>query len=440
MDLVVVLLIGLAVGAGAGFVVGRSRSGGISGLENVDVLTARHATEVAELRHAEAQERALLQADLAQAQATAVALREQVAQLSDQQRREIAEREKSKADESKVLQQMAPIAEQLKAMHQKVDVIEKQRHEQHGKLEEQIKATRETAEKSKAAAEMLNAALRNNQQRGAYGELQLESIVEAAGLIKRVDFNTQESITVDDAARRPDMVVKLPGGKEMAVDAKVPYAAFIEAHRGDIDDPTRAAHFKEHAKQVKAHVNTLSARGYFGGLRTSPEYTVAFIPSEAILNAALDAEPTLMTYAFSKGVVLATPVSLFAVLKTVAFTWKQEDLAENARELVAMGKTMYTRLATMTEHVAKLGRSIEGSVKDYNKFVGSLESSVLPHLRKFDQVDLAKELPATKHIEEAPRGQASQEFAALEQLDGVERPELDTFEPTPDELGDQQTA
>lgn len=421
MELVLFLLIGLAVGGVAGYVVGRERTS----TENIDVLRARHQAEVLEVRHAESHEKAALQADLAQAQATAEALREQLTQLTDQRRRELAEREKTQADESKVLQQMAPLLKGVDAMQRKVEEIEKQRHEQHGKLEEQIKATRETAEKSKAAAEMLNAALRNNQQRGAYGELQLESIVEAAGLIKRVDFNTQESITVDEASRRPDMVVKLPGGKEMAVDSKVPYAAFYDANNPECDDAARAGFLKEHAKQVKAHVNTLAARGYFGGLRTSPEFTVAFIPSESILNAALDTDPTLMDYAFSKGVVLATPVSLFAVLKSVAYTWKQEDLAENARELVEMGKTMYARLATMTEHVAKLGRSLEGSVKDYNKFVGSLESNVLPHLRKFDQVDLAKALPATRHVEESPRHLAAPEFAALDQLDGVDRPELD---------------
>lgn len=425
MESALFLLVGLAIGVVVGRLLRTSVNTGI----NPDLLKARHEAEILQIRHEEAEQRSTTQANLAQAQATAAALREQVAQLTEQQ-----------GDENKVLQQMAPIADQLKAMHQKVDVIEKQRHEQHGKLEEQIKATRETAEKSKAAAEMLNAALRNNQQRGAYGEIQLQSIVEAAGLLKRVDFNTQESITVEDAARRPDMVVKLPGGKEMAVDSKVPYAAFIESHRGDIDDAQRTAHLKEHAKLVKAHVNTLAARGYFGGLKTSPEFTVAFIPSEAILSAALDADPALMDYAFSKGVVLATPVSLFAVLKSVAYTWKQEDLAENARELVDMGKTMYARLATMTEHVAKLGRSIEGSVKDYNKFVGSLESSVLPHMRKFDQVDLAKALPETKPVEEAPRGLTASEFTALEQLDDVARPELEFFEDVDVLRDDEQSA
>jgi len=416
MELVVFLLIGLAVGAAAGFVVGRSRAGG----DNLDVLRARHEAEVLAVRHADAQEKALLQADLAQAQATAVALREQV----EQHRRELAEREKAQADENKVLQQMAPIAKNLADMQRKVVEIEQQRAAQHGEMAEQIKHTRLTAEQSRAAAETLSSALRNNQVRGAYGEIQLESIVEAAGMIKRVDYTTQESITADSGARRPDMVVNLPGGKQLAIDAKVPYNAFIEANRADLDDDRRAALLKEHAKAVRAHVNALADKSYFTGLKSSPEFTVAFIPNDAILLAALDTDPTIEGDALRKGVALATPTSLFGILKSLAYTWRQEDLAENAREVVSMGQVLFNRLSTVAKHASKLGRSIERSVKDYNAFAGSMQTQLLTQARRFDGL----EFETPREIEEGTREFTAPEFAALQQLDGVERPELELFD------------
>jgi DNA recombination protein RmuC len=421
MELVVVLIIGLAVGAVAGFVVGRARSSGIPGLENIDVLKARHAAELAELRHAEARERATIQSDLAHAQATAVELRERVTQLTEQRQRELADREKALADESKVLQQMAPIAKNLAEMQRKVVEIEQQRAAQHGEMAEQIKHTRTTAEQSRAAAETLASALRNNQVRGAYGEIQLESIVEAAGMIKRVDYTTQESISADSGARRPDMVVKLPGGKELAIDAKVPYNAFIEASRADLDDAQRAALLKDHAKAVRAHVNALADKSYFTGLKSSPEFTVAFIPSDAILIAAVDTDPTLESDAYRKGIVLATPASLFGILKSLAYTWRQEDLAENAREVVSMGQVLFNRLSTVARHASKLGRSIERSVKDYNAFAGSMQTQLLTQARRFEGM----EFETPKEIEDGTRQFTATEFAALEEIEGVERPELD---------------
>ncbi len=433
MELVVFLLIGLAVGGAAGFVVGRSGTGS----ESIDVLQARHAAEILEVRHAEAQEKALIQADLSRAQATASALKDQVGQLTEQHRRELVEREKANADESKVLQQMAPIAKNLADMQRKVVEIEQQRAAQHGEMAEQIKHTRLTAEQSRAAAETLSSALRNNQVRGAYGEIQLESIVEAAGMIKRVDYTTQESITADSGARRPDMVVKLPGGKELAIDAKVPYNAFIEASQADLEDAQRAALLKDHAKAVRSHVNALADKSYFTGLTSSPEFTVAFIPSDAILIAAIDADPTLESDAYRKGVVLATPASLFGILTALAHTWRQEDLAENAREVVSMGQVLFNRLSTVAKHASKLGRSIERSVKDYNAFAGSMQTQLLTQARRFDGL----EFETPREIEEGTREFTAPELAALDQLDGVERPELELFDvPVVEILDDTETA
>lgn len=417
VELLICLVVGLAVGGGAGWFVGRASapvpvaSGG-QDLELVQDLELARATAAGFARElAVAEERASgFERELA-------AAREQHREYVEQHRRESAERERAGTAESKVLQAMAPIAKQMEAMQNKVVEIEKQRDQQHGQLAEQIRATRESAAESKAAAEMLNNALRNNQRRGAYGEIQLKSIVEAAGMIERVDYRMQESITADSGARRPDMVVKLPGGKELAVDAKVPYNAFIKAQATDIDDQTRAALLLEHSRVVKAHVKALADRAYFTGLAVSPEATVAFIPADGILAGALEADPMLEQFAFDNNVVLATPASLFTLLKGLAYSWRQENLAENAREVVEMGQELYRRIATVAGHAAKLGRSIERSVKDYNAFAGSLQSQVLAQARRFDGIEFEKPV----EIEQDAREFTAAEFAIL---DDVERTAL----------------
>lgn len=430
MDLVIVLLVGLALGLVGGWLFGRANGGDTTSVDP-EVLEARHAAVVSQLRHDEALARAEVEQQLAAAQASVGGLRDQLVQAQEQyrqtldtHRQETRQREASAQTESRVLQKLAPVAAQLKDMQQKVLDLEKQRSQQHGDLAAQIRATRESADQSKSAAETLSAALRNNSVRGAYGETQLRSLVESAGLLRRVDFFTQESITSESGARRPDMIIRLPGGKEVAVDAKVPYSAFIDAHRPDLDDAGQTKLFTQHAKQVKAHVDALAAKTYWTGLSASPEFTVAFIPNDAILNAAVDADPSLMDYAFSRGIVLATPVNLWSVLKTVAFTWQQEVLTENAKELFDLGNELYGRLAKMTDYVGKLGRSIETSVKSYNEFVGSLERRVLVTARKFDQLDEAKVIPAPQVVEAQTRRLDQPEFAMLEET-GIARPEID---------------
>jgi len=435
MELVVVLLIGLAVGALAGFVVGRSRAGG----QDLDVVLARHQAEVLEVRHAEAQEKGFLQADLAQAQATAAELREQVTQFREQRQRELAEREKAQADESKVLQQMAPLLKGVDAMQRKVDDIEKQRHEQHGKLEEQIKAAQLTAQQSGAAAAQLAAALSNNAVRGAYGETQLRSVVESAGMIRHVDFLTQESISTESGGRRPDMVINLPGGKQMAVDAKMPLADFLRSAGADVPDAQRKQLLTSHAKAVKSHIDALAAKTYWTGLSASPEFTIAFIGNDAAFNAAIDVDPALTEYAFARGVVLATPTNLWAVLKTVAFTWQQEALTEDAQQLFDLGKELYGRIATMAKPVAKLGRSLTSSVNDYNAFISSLETRVLVTARKLDAVDESKLIESAKDVDELPRRMVADELTTA--LEAVERPELELFDDVhPVEVIEEETA
>lgn len=430
MESLLLLVIGLVLGALVGWLLARASRTNEATFEP-EVLEAQHAAALSQVRHDEAIARAEVTTQLATAQATITALREQVA-AGDEQRREIAERHRQEATqrsaaeqtESKVLQKLAPVAAQLKDMQQKVLDLEKQRSEQHGDLAAQIRATRQSAEQSKMAAETLSAALRNNSVRGAYGELQLKTLVESAGLLNRIDYSVQESITADSGARRPDMVIKLPGRKQVAIDSKVPFSAFIDSFREDISEAERKTLQAQHAKQVRGHVDALAGKEYWTGLPVSPEYTIAFIPSEAILNTALDADPTLLEYAFGRGIVLATPVNLWATLKTVALTWKQEDLAENAQELVDLGRELYKRLGKLSDHVSKLGRSIETTVRSYNDFAGSLEGRVLVTARKLDGIDEAKMLGEVKQIEGDTRRLTASEFTVLDET-GIARPEID---------------
>ncbi|MGA9714679.1 MAG: DNA recombination protein RmuC, partial [Aeromicrobium sp.] len=403
-------------------------------VEDPAIVQAGHDRVVAEIRAEEARARARVEVDLAAANASIVGLREQLAstqhqfgEIVAQHRRDAKEREVANQAESKVLRKLAPVESQLTTLQQKIIDLEKQRSQQHGALAEQIRATRDSAEQSRSAAQTLSAALRNNAVRGAYGETQLKTLVESAGLLNRIDFNTQESITADSGARRPDMVIKLPGRKQVAIDAKVPYNAFIDSHSEELSDTERATLRTQHAKAVKAHVDALSGKQYWTGLESSPEFTIAFIPSEAILNAAVEADPSLLEHAFGKGIVLATPANLWALLKTVALTWKQEDLADNAQELVDLGRDLYKRLGTLAEHVSKLGRSIERTVTDYNKFTGSLETRVLATARKLDAVDEAKQLGHVAPVDITPRPLTTAEMTAVEDaaFQDLQRPELD---------------
>jgi DNA recombination protein RmuC len=422
--LVIGLVVGLALGAAAGLLRARSRATG----PDPAVLEARHGQALAELRATEAAVQAQLSAEHAAIQATAEGLREQLDAMRHHQQ-ESTERERA---ESKVLQALTPVQETLRTMQLKVTDLESQRSRQHGELAEQLRSAAESEERLRATAESLAAALRNNATRGVWGETQLRSLVENAGLLNRVDFSLQSSITAESGARRPDMVLNLPGGKSIAVDAKVPYNAYIEASAipataaGD-QQARRESLLAQHAKQVKSHVDALAGKSYWTGLEASPEFTIAFIPNESLLSTALEQDPALLEYAFAKRIALASPVSFWAVLKTVAFTWQQDVLTDQAKDLFDLGRELYGRLGTLAEHADKLRRSIDATVSSYNQFASSLESRVLVTARKLDQLDESKIIPAPKTIEERPKRLSAVEFEldALDELEGVARPELE---------------
>ena len=441
MDPLNALLIGLAagliLGGVIGVLVGRLRRKSV-GDDDPVVIEARHQVALAELRAGEQAAQAALAAELASIQATALALKEQVGGLQEQhrdfverQRSEQAAQTERERAESKVLQMLTPVQESLRTMQHKVTELETQRRQQHGELSQQLKSATESEERLRSTAESLAAALKSNSTRGVWGETQLRNVVQAAGLIERVDFDVQSSISSDAGAGRPDMVVHLPGGKNIAVDAKVPFNSYLEASGIPVtatgeEGAKREQLIKAHVKALRAHVDALSSKAYYQGLDASPELVIAFIPSESLVSSAMEADPSIMDYAFSKRVALASPVTLWSVLKTVAFSWQQNVLTEDAKLLFDLSKELYGRLSKLSEHVEKLGRSIERSVKDYNAFVGSLERQVLPSARKLNNLDESKVLGTITGIDEAPRALTAFELTA--EPDGAEP---DGAEPAP---------
>lgn len=388
---------------------------------------------VARTRAAEATAR--LSSDLAAARAVADASRERLEGQDDQYRRQIAqqedrlrefqdrlrdvriaEAERARTD-GQVLVALSPVAESLQAVQQKVAELEAERTLQYGALSEQLRTAAESGERLRGTAESLASALKSNSTRGVWGETQLRNVVQAAGLVERVDFDVQTSISSDAGSGRPDMVVHLPGGKNIAVDAKVPFSAYLEASAipasatGD-EGARRDQLVRQHVKALRAHVDALAGKTYWAGLESSPELVIAFIPSESLVSSALEADPALMDYAFQKRVALASPVTLWSVLKTVAFSWQQDVVTAEAKELFDLSRELYGRLSTMAGHVDKLGRSLRAGVTDYNRFVGSLERTVLPSARRLSMLDESKVLATPTIVEESPRELTAPELAS----------------------------
>jgi len=295
-----------------------------------------------------------------------------------------------------------PMSAALTRVEGQLRTVERERESAYAGLREQVIAMRYSSEQLQGETKQLVNALRAPQVRGRWGELQLERIVQLAGMVEHCDFATQVTAAGSDGTVRPDMVVRLAGGKQVVVDAKVPFAAYLEAVESR-DPDVHAERLAAHARQLRQHVDALAAKGYWEAFEPSPEFVVLFVPGDPFLEAALQADPALLEHAFARHVVVATPTTLIALLRTVAYSWRQEALARNAAQVHQLGKDLHGRLATMGGHVAKLGRSLDTAVDTYNKTVSSLETRVLVTARKLTELEVADgELAAPVQVERAP--------------------------------------
>ncbi|NLT54544.1 MAG: DNA recombination protein RmuC [Actinomycetales bacterium] len=314
---------------------------------------------------------------------------------------------------------LSPLAATVRRVEEQVHVLERDRVEQFARLTEQLTVVQAGSEALRVQTAALAGALRSPTSRGAWGEVQLRRVVEHAGMLPRVDFTTQAvGTTPDGVGVRPDLLVHLPGHKHVVVDAKAPLAAFLEASEA-ADDPARqAAAATAHARALRGHVDALAAKEYWTAFDPSPEVVVCFVPGEAFLAAACAADPALLEHAMARRVVLATPTTLLALLRTVALTWQTEALSGNAKQLFDLGRELYTRLGTLGGHTERLGRSLQRAVDDYNGFVGTLERRVLVtarRMRDLDVTDLGLDEPAVLDGVVRP-------LTAAELLDAAVRP------------------
>ena len=351
---------------------------------------------------------------LASAEATVTGLNAALLRAEeDRKQRETRERE-----ESRLIAELAPVKDRLEQMQISVKALEKERTEQFGTIQEQLKNAIASDDQLRKTTQALSQALSSNSIRGVWGETQLRKLVELAGLIKHADFNEQATFSTDSGSGRADLIINLPGGKSLAIDSKVPFNSYQEASaiselaEGD-DARRRAELIAAHVKAMKVHIDALSGKEYWTGLNASPDFVIAFVPSESLLSAALDADPALLEYAFKKNVALASPVSLFSVLKTINYIWRQNADEGSVRTMIKLGKELYERIGKIAEHAEKLGRSITSTVKDYNIFISSLESRVLVTARKLNDLD-ENQLGTDEIISPAPLESAPDSITASE--------------------------
>jgi DNA recombination protein RmuC len=401
---VLTLLLGIALGAAVAWLVARSRA------------AASHAVYAAELRleRERASERA---ASVEQARAelenafkalSADALRTnnesflQLArgQLEQLQQRGAGDLEKRQKEVERIV---TPIKESLARVDVQIQAAERAREQAFGAMTQHLTSLAQSQERLRAETGNLTTALRTPHVRGRWGEVQLKNVVEATGMVEHCDFELQSSTRdAEGSLLRPDLVVRLPGGKHVVVDAKVPLAAYLDAYEAQ-DSAVRAERLADHARQVRDHVTKLAAKAYWRRFDPAPDFVIMFLPDETFLRAAQEHDAALIEDAWRVGVIPASPTNLFTLLRTMAAIWQQETVAQSAREVHELGKELYDRLGTMGKHVAKLGRSLDGAVAAYNDAVGSLESRVLVTARKFESHGIAGELPDAAPVERQPR-------------------------------------
>ncbi len=301
---------------------------------------------------------------------------------------------------------VAPVKEALSQIDQKLNLVEQARIKGFTALDQQIQNLSASNQSLRQEASNLSKALKAPSVRGRWGEMQLRRVIELSGMSDHCDFSEQAqfSNSESESKARPDLIVYLPSGGTLAIDAKAPINAYIESLEA-LNDSDRDRKLKEHAQHVKSHLINLSRRGYWSQLPKSPDFTVLFLPGEVFFSAALEQDPSLLEYGMDQKIILATPTTLLALLKAVSYGWRQESLAENAKEISALGATLYSRLAKFFEHLEQVGDGVRKSVVAYNKAVASLESRVIPATRKLHELGATSEdeVKLPESVTEEPR-------------------------------------
>jgi DNA recombination protein RmuC len=297
-----------------------------------------------------------------------------------------------------------PINETLKKTEAQIHEIEKERKEAYGNITRYLGSMHESQAQLQAETRNLVQALRRPEVRGQWGEMTLRRLAELAGMVNYCDFFEQDSRNTDSGRLRPDMIVRMPDQRELVVDAKTPLDSYISAVEAKADDE-RQQFMQQHARKVRDRMRELASKAYWTQYKNSPDFVVMFIPGEQFLSAALDVDPQLLEDAFSNKVVLTTPTSLIALLRAVAFGWRQQSVAENAEKIRELGEELYKRLATFNEHLGRVGRALGQSVEHYNKAIGSLERQVMPSARRFPEMGIheKKALEEPDKLEVMPR-------------------------------------
>jgi len=343
---------------------------------------------------------------------------EQVAVLAEEARK--ADRERSsgemRARAAEIKQVVAPIAEHLRKVQTQVETLERDRKETHGTIRQLFETVTAEVGRLRLETGTLVSALKRPQVRGSWGEIQLRNVARIAGMTEHVDFHDQRTLDAgDDGRLRPDMTVHLPTGRDVVVDSKVPldaYLASLEAR----DDDARDVELDRHAAQLRTHLDRLASKSYHAALERSAEFVVCFIPNEACYVAALDRDPRLLEHGAAKGVLIATPTTLLALLHATHYGWQQAEVEESARKIVDAGRELHKRSARFLEAFSRLGRQLDSATGAYNEAVGSLEGRVLPQLRRFEQFQAGsdRELEPPKAIDAVPRAIVAAELTEAE--------------------------
>ena len=424
------LLVGLALGAGAVLLALRPRMRSLS-------RDAAHAGELerelvrarSDLEH----ERALSQERLAtitDAQErlsasfkalSADALKSSIDQLTELNRAQLnAARAEARGDldnrRQAVEQLVGPLKEQLGRVDSQLLALDQERRESRGRLEAQLRTLAETGEKLRTETGALVTALRKPNARGQWGQMQLRNVVELAGMVRHCDFAEQTPVAGDETTLRPDLIVNLPGGKHVVVDAKAPLQGVLDAYQAR-DEEERQQHLRDHARLLRRHVKALADKAYWAGLDSAPDIVVMFLPGEHLYGAALEADPSLIEDAMARRVLIATPTTLLAMLRAVAYGWQQERVAESAQAISELGRELHGRLVKLSSLLATLGTRLNSTVRAYNDAVGSYEARVLPAARRFEDhgsVAAGRELPELEPVTVSARSVHAAELGAGE--------------------------